>query len=311
MLIPLPLSMARLSYGMPAVMGSECEDTKSIDAFPSTSQAPMIPPLADMRLDEKDRKMTASSGDFDTPNAAPEHAQLPSPEQDTTGVSEDDAPPPEHANGIEMAELGGPPKPRPVRPRTMSHRQSFAASLAPEECEDEPKIDEETQYFAKPGGPGVQITRLDDANDPAAFFHPAGKEPQRIVWIPQDDMGLGNELVQGNIAHHVKSSDRNATISRNVSGAVNAGPANARGISASVECHPTFLSMSLERRRRRERPCIDCHHWLSSAHMTSIPDALMPCGCSLEVVQCTRLVLLLVERLDSASNLFWPRTSLN
>lgn len=125
----------------------------------------------------------------------------------------------ELAGSIEMAELGGK---APVRPMG-SRRMSFAASIGPHSvgdgchAEDEPEPDEETRYFAKHGGPGVVIERLDDANDPLAFFHPASKDPQRVVWIPQDELGLGSDQVEGNMAAGVLSSDRNATITNLVS----------------------------------------------------------------------------------------------
>jgi hypothetical protein len=29
-----------------------------------------------------------------------------------------------------------------------------------------------------------------DENDPNAFFHPATKEPMRVIWLPRDELGL-------------------------------------------------------------------------------------------------------------------------
>nr|XP_019042928.1 hypothetical protein I302_08637 [Kwoniella bestiolae CBS 10118]OCF21858.1 hypothetical protein I302_08637 [Kwoniella bestiolae CBS 10118] len=71
---------------------------------------------------------------------------------------------------------------------------------------------EDTIYFAVPGGPGV-INRkkyLDDGNDPKAFFHPATKEPQRIVWLPEDELGLCKAEIDRNEKEGIKSSSRNA-----------------------------------------------------------------------------------------------------
>jgi hypothetical protein len=70
--------------------------------------------------------------------------------------------------------------------------------------------DLEKTYFAKPGGPGVLRPTRDDANDPAAFFHPATKEQQPIIWLPQDEFGIGEEQMQANIAMGVLSTTRNA-----------------------------------------------------------------------------------------------------
>lgn len=217
--------MARLSYGMneaPLDDGTK----KSIESYTATTQPPgtQTPPT-ELHVDEKSRRVSNAS-DSKSPQTSPERSKLPLPETEATQdpTDEDDEQPREHAEGIEMAEMGGPPIRQQSRrlSRRMS-RASFAASLGPHgdndgcDAEKEPKVDEEKQYFARPGGPGVLRERLDDANDPAAFFHPASKDPQRIVWIPKDDLGLGDDQVEGNIAAGVKSSNRNATISKDVS----------------------------------------------------------------------------------------------
>ncbi|WRT66942.1 uncharacterized protein IL334_003907 [Kwoniella shivajii] len=68
----------------------------------------------------------------------------------------------------------------------------------------------ETVYFAIPGGPGVLNRHLDDGNDPRAFFHPATKESQRIIWLPQDDLGLCQAEIERNEKEGVRSSMKNA-----------------------------------------------------------------------------------------------------
>ncbi|WVQ98507.1 hypothetical protein IAU59_005633 [Kwoniella sp. CBS 9459] len=69
---------------------------------------------------------------------------------------------------------------------------------------------EETVYFAVPGGAGVRTRKLDDGNDEKAFFHPATKEPQRIIWLPQDELGLCEAEIKRNEQEGVRSSSRAA-----------------------------------------------------------------------------------------------------
>jgi hypothetical protein len=69
-----------------------------------------------------------------------------------------------------------------------------------------------------PGGPGVHSEQPEaEGGDVVAFFHPAAKLPQRIVWIPVDDLGLGAEQVKGNELAQVRSSLRDATMDLKVS----------------------------------------------------------------------------------------------
>ncbi|WWC69648.1 uncharacterized protein I206_103591 [Kwoniella pini CBS 10737] len=72
----------------------------------------------------------------------------------------------------------------------------------------------ETVYFALPGGPGVMKSRQkfydDDGNDPKAFFHPATKEQQRIIWLPDDELGLCKAEIERNEKEGVRSSSKGA-----------------------------------------------------------------------------------------------------
>lgn len=65
------------------------------------------------------------------------------------------------------------------------------------------------RYFARPGGPGV-IRPPDDSAAPAAFFHPATHQPQPIVWLPVDELGVARDQVRKNRKEGVKSTTRNA-----------------------------------------------------------------------------------------------------
>jgi hypothetical protein len=66
-----------------------------------------------------------------------------------------------------------------------------------------------SKYFARPGGPGV-IRPPDDSAAPAAFFHPATHQPQPIVWLPLDELGIARDQVKQNRKEGVKSTTRNA-----------------------------------------------------------------------------------------------------
>lgn len=98
------------------------------------------------------------------------------------------------------------------KPRRRPVRSSFSATDP-----HTPRTEaDETEYFAKPGGQGVILARVDDANDPDAFFHPASKEPQRVIWIPEDDLGLARDQVLGNMAAGIRSTAKFASVSAKV-----------------------------------------------------------------------------------------------
>ena len=44
------------------------------------------------------------------------------------------------------------------------------------------------------------------AGDVEDFYHPAAVEPQRVVWVPRDTLGLGEAEVAANNTHGVQSS---------------------------------------------------------------------------------------------------------
>ncbi|GMK56864.1 hypothetical protein CspeluHIS016_0307040 [Cutaneotrichosporon spelunceum] len=75
----------------------------------------------------------------------------------------------------------------------------------------EAKQEDISRYFARPGGPGV-ARPPDDSASPAAFFHPATHQPQPIVWLPQDELGVARGQVRQNRREGVKSTARNAVL---------------------------------------------------------------------------------------------------
>lgn len=54
------------------------------------------------------------------------------------------------------------------------------------------------------------FARLPDGTEDYGFAHPAASRPQRIVWIPDDSLGLGREEVQANEDAGVKATTQNA-----------------------------------------------------------------------------------------------------
>lgn len=74
------------------------------------------------------------------------------------------------------------------------------------------EAESDNPFFAVPGGPGIQVRDPGREGDPNAFFHPASKEPQRVIWLPRDDLGLCEAEVQKNRECGVESSCRYARL---------------------------------------------------------------------------------------------------
>jgi hypothetical protein len=121
-------------------------------------------------------------------------AALPSPTSHTSALPTASGPPvgEPHPEALEMGTMGA--EPDPV---------------------NEDNFD---PYFAVPGGPGVLQEEHEDENDPNAFFHPATKEPMRILWLPKDELGLCDAEIEANKAIGVSAVHRYATLNAKVSG---------------------------------------------------------------------------------------------
>ena len=50
----------------------------------------------------------------------------------------------------------------------------------------------------------------------AAFAHPATKDPQQIVWVPRDSLGLGEEAVRLMRERKIEATEKDATVSEKV-----------------------------------------------------------------------------------------------
>lgn len=72
-------------------------------------------------------------------------------------------------------------------------------------------------FFALPGGPGVRPPRQLREDDPDAFLHPAVRNPQMVVWLPRDELGLCDAEVHKNRECGVATSSRHAVLNGDVS----------------------------------------------------------------------------------------------
>jgi hypothetical protein len=91
----------------------------------------------------------------------------------------------------ETVDLDCPPSPTDT-PRASSSSESGADHVPESQYDD--------AFFA----------RLPDGTEDYGFAHPAASRPQRIVWIPDDSLGLGREEVQVNQDVGVKATTQNA-----------------------------------------------------------------------------------------------------
>ncbi|KAK4689955.1 calcium permeable stress-gated cation channel, partial [Tremellales sp. Uapishka_1] len=169
----LPLSLAYMSYGMPKETGHEGSEAANEPAVNSSTERLTLQSSPQIYNNEKQpRSAEGLTGETQTPNTTPSASTRPGPP--VSSEQED----------VELGNLG--------------HNQ--------EEEEDE------EAFFAVPGGPGVVRGMRDDGNDPDAFFHPATKEPQRILWLPRDELGLTAAEIKENGAVGIQSTDQFAVL---------------------------------------------------------------------------------------------------
>jgi len=64
---------------------------------------------------------------------------------------------------------------------------------------------------SQPAGPSVAVEGKRNEG-PTDFTHPAATEPQRIVWLPHDELGLAESEVADMRAQGIESSTENATV---------------------------------------------------------------------------------------------------
>ncbi|WWD15753.1 hypothetical protein CI109_100175 [Kwoniella shandongensis] len=229
----LPLSLAHLSYGMPketnheaSIIGEDYAD--GFQQAHSSSKERLTGPSKRYNGDE----LSPASSNSDDSAIRREKAQAQRNEMEDLGekrgesvqvnsTTERDYAYAANGNDVELGvgrgkdggterdgfalgdgqdeTISSPTAPGPPRSRPLSLRSNNSAGT------------EETVYFAQPGGPGVVSRRgLDDGNDPNAFFHPATKEPQRIIWLMKDDLGLCDAEIEVNEREGVRTSAKGA-----------------------------------------------------------------------------------------------------
>lgn len=213
----LPLSLARYSFGMPhnnldeksASESAQVGEQTSLQL--STSREPLVSRILHHRH-VKEGLLKGHKG-FSNSRGKLSSQGTERPSEETTLAERDFGTEPggddielgvqttsrDHQTGISQPTPCAATIPGPPVSRIPSAATSTTSSSGREE-----------QYFAVPGGPGVLMRKLDDGNDPNAFFHPATKEPQRIVWLPQDELGLCEAELQVNERDGIHSSCRGA-----------------------------------------------------------------------------------------------------
>lgn len=238
----LPLSLAHLSYGMAketghegSVIGEYTEDhenssTEHLTKPPQISLPPSPPPPGETTANgafppEKqtyqpiesvqaaNTSTTSTPVDADQPDQVPAARDFAFPDD---GIADAQYPPSnsqsahhssEHLDGVATA---------PGAPVGATHPEALEMGTLGQHPEPENEEDQEEPYFAVPGGPGVQRLEEEDENDPNAFFHPATKEPMRVLWLPRDELGLCEAEIEANKKFGVPSVHRYAVLNHKV-----------------------------------------------------------------------------------------------
>lgn len=229
----LPLSLSHLSYGMPKEEGHDNSQIGSGDennAIPQTSQSqptsspapetrsrantnpadlgfnlvgftvPLPEPVRGVKneaqavLKKIDKGLGGTRLAIDTdvsayspPKETLATATVPGPPVMSTGDEDE-----EDNNDIEMRER---------QQQNQMDIEKGAGSTS---------IDDDNPFFAVPGGPGIRARDLGREGDPNAFFHPASKDKQRVIWLPEDELGLCKAEVQKNRELGIETSSRHA-----------------------------------------------------------------------------------------------------
>lgn len=221
----LPLSLAHLSYGMPketghdvSVIGEYSEDHSSSTEHLNKPQRPVSPPASL----GNGAQVSASSSYPAEKNLQSSTSNKQSNGQfvsEDAGTARDATYPPE---GIEDTQYPATnDQPEGIRtsvgpPVGIPHTENLELGTIGQQPDPANESDDAEPYFAVPGGPGVQMLEEEDENDPNAFFHPATKEPMRILWLPRDELGLAEAEIERNAKLGITSVHRYATLNAKV-----------------------------------------------------------------------------------------------
>jgi hypothetical protein len=124
---------------------------------------------------------------------------------------------------------------------------TLSGQSAPAPQNQEPE-DEEVP-LAVPGGPGLVREMQDDGDDPNAFFHPATKEKQRVLWLPKDELGLCQAEIEGNRAAGVLATNRYAVLNVKVSRLLLWGPRRWDMTGKLMRCRARYRFRECRRTR--------------------------------------------------------------
>lgn len=244
----LPLSLAYLSHGMPAEEGHEgsilegsdaefdprptavkrqsqlhgdeateetieTDDEGAFERYSDTSEdrqrlrRPSLPAENEKQVEMADlgrSKDSASRSDV-----LPQRTALTSEEREAQQAREDAA---RERTGDDYAQRDPARAASPVTPPTDTpavHPVDFAAANTEANGTDDPVQQSATKQSA--------AERSREDYDAYAFAHPATKEPQRIIWLPEDELGLAEAEVKDNLSVGIASTTKDAVLDDEVS----------------------------------------------------------------------------------------------
>jgi calcium permeable stress-gated cation channel len=175
----LPLSLAHLSYGMPK--GKDHADSfVEAEASEASYYANADPGMPGKGAD---RVYAWTSSDVETTGG-----------DSAAGLTET-----ERNGDVEMAHLDG----QVVEVADGVAAQDFAPN-APRHLDHHQQNEAEKR-------------QAEETLDSDAFSHPATKEPQRVIWLPEDALGLAAAEVRDNEYIGISSTYQDATLDRKVS----------------------------------------------------------------------------------------------
>jgi hypothetical protein len=116
-------------------------------------------------------------------------------------------------------DFGGEQSPADEKKQRASETKAIEESRI--ETRKAPLADGDNSHIQHNQGPGPSMEYGDSVpvegkrnEGPTDFNHPAGVEPQRIVWIPQDPLGISVREVQRLQEEGVEVSDENAILDK-------------------------------------------------------------------------------------------------
>lgn len=238
---PLPLSLAYLSYGMPREEGHIADVAEGeFDARPIEEERNRLEKLSHMIEDGAKRHSLPVPPGLNRRSSA---RTLPHPEDADDGASHGPKAAKDKNNkqAIEMNNMGDKVQEKAGQ-LDASTKEQHGTGDAAEQREWEQHmaaLRASNQNGGEVPSPANATARGSNSNDDEsydgnegvvessgrnktefaqdAFSHPASKEPQRTVWLPEDDLGLAAAEVSDNSAIGILSTTTDAYLNRKVS----------------------------------------------------------------------------------------------